>query len=112
MHIYPYSIDRTKRVKELILEWGYYEDLLELDDYRKDKLCEALLLDNPEYMEELIPAIIDKKSEWIEMLYGYYVASDLIDEYRESVYLNIEGVLEDVVSWVQADLRREASIYE
>jgi hypothetical protein len=104
MHVFSFSIDRTQRVRDLIFGWGYDRDLMYLDDSRKDQLCKALLLDNPEYMDDIVPAIIDETSEWIEMLYGSHVTGDLIDEYRHAVYLEIEGPLEDVVNWVQADL--------
>ena len=104
MHIFSFSFNRTKRVRDLIYEWGYEGDLVELDDSRKDKLCKALLLDNPEYTDDIVPAVIDDNSEWVKMLYGHYVKSDLIDEYRNAVYLEIEAALEDMVNWVQADL--------
>lgn len=104
MHIFSFSTQRTKRVRDLIFGWGYDGDLIDLDDPQKDQLCKALLLDNPEYMDDIVPAMIDDNSEWVEMLYGYYVTSDLIDEYRNAVYSEVEAALEDMVNWAQADL--------
>tara|TARA_R100000541_G_scaffold31667_3_gene40489 strand:- start:3289 stop:3621 length:333 start_codon:yes stop_codon:yes gene_type:complete len=91
------------------LESFYTADLIDFTDKEKDCICKAFLLNDDNWCDDILPPMIDRDnySEWLELIYGYFVGGALHIEYRNAIYLYIEGALSEIIGQAQAEMKKE-----
>lgn len=97
-------------VKDLMLQWDFRGDLIDLDDVQKDKLFLEFLKLEPNYCDDLIPAMVDPEHyvKWLNLIYGYHVNSDFVTEYRNSIYEYLEALIDDLICDIREEIQQDA----
>lgn len=105
------NIDKEAKnaVKDLLQEWDFRGDLIDLDDVQKDKLFLEFLKLEPNLCDDLIPAMVDTEDyvKWLDLIYGYHVNSDFVTEYRNSIYEELESLMDDLISEIQSEIEED-----
>ena len=105
----------TKKARRAVIEVAtsldsfYTADLNEFNDIDKDLLCRALLENDDNWCDDILPPMLDRENykEWIELIYGYFAGGTLHTEYRNAIYLYLEDILDDIVSDAQWEMKDE-----
>ena len=74
-------------------------DLIDYTDTEKDLVCIAFLENDFNWCDDILPPLVDRDNylKWIAYIYGYYVGGELHAEYRNAIYLYLEGALNEII---------------